>query len=39
MLAHAIPLLRRVDVVVATDGRRAEHVGAEVRGLLISHGL
>jgi chloramphenicol 3-O-phosphotransferase len=38
-LANDIPLLRRVDVVVATDRRRAEDVAGEVRELLISHGL
>jgi hypothetical protein len=31
--------LRAVDVVVRTGGRRAEEVAAEVRKLLISHGL
>jgi chloramphenicol 3-O-phosphotransferase len=38
-LAHDIPLLRAVDVVVRTGDRRAEDVAAEVRELLISHGL
>jgi chloramphenicol 3-O-phosphotransferase len=38
-LAHDIPLLRGLDVVVGTDGRRAEDVAAEVREMLISRGL
>jgi gluconate kinase len=38
-LSREIPLLRGVDVVVRTDDRRAEEVAAEVRALLISHGL
>jgi hypothetical protein len=38
-LAHDIPLLPSVDVVVRTDDRSADDVAAEVKELLAAHGL
>jgi gluconate kinase len=38
-LAHEIPLLRGVDVVVRTDDRSADDVAGEIRELGVSRGL